>query len=123
MEPGLGALLRPPADTGPVAATAAAVAQPAAPGKVGREPPGHPGVALAPWVRGAAASGIPGPMGWGRGGRCPSANLCICRSLPPQPGPHGQTVGRWVPLLCFAVWASGAGNQSEPAQRCVLASG
>lgn len=68
--------------------------------KVGREPPGRPGVALAPWVRGAVASGIPGPVGWGRGGRCPSANLCTYRFLPPQPGPHGQTVGRWVPLLC-----------------------
>lgn len=62
----------------------------------------------------------PGPEGWGRGGRCPSAHLCTYRSSPspPQPGPRGQTVGRWAPLLCgVSVWTSGAGCRSEPAQR------
>lgn len=107
----------------------AAAAHPAAPGKVGREPLGRPGGAWArAGLRGVAASRTPaqgrdrspGPEGWGRGGRCPSAHLCTYRSLPPQPGPRGQTVGRWVPLLCGV---SGASNRSKPAQRSVPASG
>lgn len=64
------------------------------PGKVGREPPRCPGGASARGrVRGAVASCLPaqgrgrspGPEGWGRGGRCPSAHLCTYRSSPSPP--------------------------------------
>lgn len=115
-EPGLRALLPPPADPRPVAATAAAAAaHPAAPGKVGREPPRCPGGASAlVRVRGAVAPRIPaqgqGPEprdprdGGGVGGVPQRISAPTAPSPSPPPPRSGVPVVRpWEGgFLCFA---------------------